>query len=187
MGGLPEARLGAAAASPCSLTACPLPLTSKAARLPCVAGQLRTFFCEVCVESCLHFQEIVLTVELLRALRVFWVQRPLSGMSVVNVFSKLLTDSSVSSLFHGVLTAGRELTLGGQPWAYCFPHVVRLVFRTSLKAGGVSPRTHSALLGLGAGSLPPLQTAVSRQGLRQARGAQHSMVAAAVFPVRQAC
>lgn len=24
-----------------------------------VAGPLRAFFCEVCVESCLHFQEIV--------------------------------------------------------------------------------------------------------------------------------
>ena len=42
-----------------SLAACPLPLAGEAARLPCVAGQLRAFFCEVCVESCLHFQEIV--------------------------------------------------------------------------------------------------------------------------------
>lgn len=45
----------------------------------------------------------------------------------------------------------------------------------------------TALFGLGAGSLPPLQTAVSRQGLRQACGARHSAVALAVFPVRQAC
>lgn len=51
----------------------------------------------------------------------------------------------------------------------------------------VSLQGHTALFGLGAGSLPPLQTAVSRQGLRQARGARHSAVALAVFPVRQAC
>lgn len=51
----------------------------------------------------------------------------------------------------------------------------------------MAPRTHSALFCLEAGSLPPLQTAVSRQGLRQACGARHSAVAVAAFPIRQAC
>lgn len=60
----------------------------EAARLPRVAGRLTCFFCEVCVKVLFAFSGDCLSL-LVRALRVFWLQRPLSGVSV---FSKLVTD-----------------------------------------------------------------------------------------------